>query len=253
MMNWPLFVLAMALTLVLLGAAASVLRYRLWSTAARTRRVVDASDLELPPPLPIQPIAADLVALGFRRLGEAGQPELAAQVGPAQIWYFVDKPGTSCAGVFSVGTRSQVVVYSWFDDRAVIVTAYPHGEHIDAPDFRFHTVSSSVVDAYRHHQEQIPDFAARYGPPSRLVEMQEVLRLDALYNRTFARRRQRPILLRELRVPFFQLYLIAVALALFAALQVFHLPLMPVLLGTALLVAPAVALFVVTRRRQRGH
>ncbi len=251
MPNWPLFVLAMALALVLLGVLATVVRYRLWIAEAQIWQVVDASDLELPPPPAVRVLVADLAALGFRRVGEGGRPDLAAQVGPAQIWYFADEDGTTCAGVFAAGPYPTVVLYSWFNDQAVIVTAHPQGEHIDEPDFRFHTVASSVTDAYQHHREQLPDFEDRYGAASRLDNMTEVLRLEALYNSSFARRRQKPILLRELHIPIFQLYLIAVALGLFVALQVLHLPLMPVLAVTGLLVVPAVALFVATRRRRQ--
>ncbi len=246
-----LFVLTIALAILLLGAARTLIQSRRLVRSAARWQVVDVSEMNITPPAILRPVITALTELGFRRLGEAGRLDLAPVVGPAQVWYFVDREGTSCAGVFSAQGEAVAVIYSWFGDKAVVVTGYPYGEFIEEADYRFHVVATSVADAYQHHREQIADFEMRYGAPRRMDSMAEVLRLDALYNTRFVERRQRPAVRREMTTLAFQFYLIVIVLGMVAALEIFDLPPLGVLGGAVLLALPATILYLRSRRRVR--
>lgn len=247
-----LFVLTIALVILLLGAAGTLIQSRRLARSAARWRVVDVSDMNIPPPAILRPVIVALTEMGFRRLGEAGRADLAPVLGPAQVWYFVDHEGTTCAGVFSARGEAAAVIYSWFGDEAVVVTGYPYGEFIEEADYRFHIVTTSVADAYQHHREQVADFEMRYGVPRRMDSMAEVLRLDALYNARFVERRQRPAVRREMTTLAFQFYLVVIVLGMAIALAVFDLPPLWVLGGAVLLALPAAILYLRSRRRMRG-
>jgi hypothetical protein len=250
MFSTPLILLLAALALIGASVLISIGRYRQIVATAPEIRPVDMSYLETPPPPAIRPVVDTLVRLGFRRVGEAGQASASALPPKTpQIWYFVDQAGTTCAGVFAVGVRTYAIIYSWFGQEAVIVTAFPLGETINKPNFRFHAVSTSVEDTYRHHLEQLPDFEMRYGPPTRLDNMAEILSLDAVYNREFVRRRFQPTMWRSLSTSIFQGYLVLVLTGALIALQVYHVSVWILLSGLAILMIPGAALFVWLRRR----
>jgi|YNPNPStandDraft_1061719.scaffolds.fasta_scaffold36506_3 hypothetical protein len=254
MFNTLFMILVVALALIILSVLYAVGSYvRVVSTAPQLRPV-DVSYLETPPLPALRPVVDRLIRLGFRRVGEAGQAASPSSPGMPQIWYFTDQEGTTCAGVFAVGARVHAVIYSWFGQEAVIVTAFPAGEMINEPNFRFHVVTTSIEDAYHHHLEQLPDFEMRYGPPTRLDHMAEILSLDAVYNAKFVRRRFRPTMWRNLSTPIFQAYLVFVLLGALVAMQEYHVPAGTLLAGLAVLMLPAAALFVWLRRKsgQRG-
>lgn len=244
-----LFVLIIALAVLLLGAATTIVQSRRFARSATRWKIVDVSELDIPPPPVLRPVVTALSEMGFRRLGEAGRADLAHLVGPAQVWYFVDREGTTCAGVFPVRDEAMAVIYTWFDDQAIVITGYPRGEFIEEADYRYHTVTTSVADAYQHHREQLPDFEMRYGAPRRLDNMAEVLRLEVLYNLRFVGRRQRPVVWREMTTLAFQFYLILIVLGMVVALRIFNLPPPWVLGGAVLLALPATILYLRARRR----
>ncbi|GEM_PF-2597174 len=244
MFNTLFMILVVALALIILSVLYAVGSYVRVVSAAPQLRPVDMSHLETPPPPALHPVADRLIRLGFRRVGEAGQAAPSSSPDMPQIWYFTDQEGTTCAGVFAVGARVHAVIYSWFGQEAVIVTAFPAGETINEPNFRFHVVSTGIEDAYRHHLEQLPDFKIRYGPPARLDHMAEILLLDAVYNAKFVRRRFRPAMWRNLSTPLFQAYLVFVLLGALVAMREYHVPAGTLLAGLAVLMLPAVALFV---------
>ncbi len=264
MSDWPVMILIMALVLVVFGAASMMLRSRAFVRSAAAWQVVDVSHLEAPPPSAAQPLIAALIRLGFHRLGEAGRANKAQTAGPVQVWYFVDERGTTCAGVFTyvrvvsnleVPTRElagAAVIYSWFGEEAVIVTGYGSGEHIEEPNFRFHVISTSLEEAYRHHLAQLPDFQMRYGAPVRFDSMAQVIHLDAVYNARFARRRMRPTMIRSLGTSLFQLYLIILLLGTVLALQTLPFDPWIVIAAAGVLTLPALVLMVRLRRRQGG-
>lgn len=249
MFNASFLILLVALALIVVGVLASVGRYWQIIATAPQIRPVDMSHLEAPPPPVLRPLVDALARLGFRRVGEAGQVSGPANPQMPQIWYFADQEGTTCAGVFAVGARAYAIIYSWFGQEAVIVTAFPAGETINESNFRFHAVSTSIEDAYRHHLEQLPDFQMRYGTPVKLDNMAEILSLDAVYNQKFARRRFRPTMWRGLSTSLFQGYLVLVLIGAVIAVRVYHVPTGTLLAGLALLLLPAVALFVWLRRK----
>lgn len=178
----------LALVLATLIMLLILVRRRVEAERANRIDATDMSHGHFPPPPAARPVIAELQRLGFRRIGEAAINPQAP--GPA-VWYLLDTPGTTCAGVFEVHNTGVAVIYSWFgDDDAVLVTGFPAGTTIDDPDFRFHTVDTSLEDAYRYHLGQLTEFGAAHGFPLKLNSMQEILRLDHIYNERFAPRRR---------------------------------------------------------------
>ncbi len=249
-MNVTIVILGVVLALILFDAALALLAYQKQICAAAAMQPEDVSELVVEPPEVLLPAAETLRRLGFQRVGEAGRPELAAVAGPAQVWYFADHHATTCAGLFTGQGRAVVVFYSWFAERAVIVTGYLTGETIESRDFRFHVVNSSIEDAYQHHQAQIPNFADHYGAPLRLDAMPLILHLDEVYNVRFAPRRLRPPLIRRLLTPLLQLALVAVLIGAILAIRFFDQPTGPVLAATVVLMVGMglIALLLRTRR-----
>lgn len=183
-------------------------------------RPQDASHLNIPPPAILQPVVSDLLGLGFTRVGEGGQKEYEAQAGPAQVFCFADRVGTTCAGIFAVRGQVYGTVYSWFSDQAVIVTGWRQGQKVDDPDFRYHVVMDSITAAYTYHLAQLPDFMMRYGNPVKLTTMSEILRLDAIYNTKFVIRRFLPNLRRHLiglAIRLYAFFLVGLSVYLLAA------------------------------------
>jgi hypothetical protein len=226
-----------------------VMANSLWFyTKAPKLQAADASFLNLPPPPAIQPIVAALNELGFKRLGETGDLIAVTHHHQVRIWLFIDPNATTCAAVFADGTQGHAIVYSWFGDEAVVVTAYPSGTSINDPDFRYHTISTSMGNAYRYHLEQVVEFKLRHGSPNRLNNMSEIIRLDTLYNAKFARRRLRPALLRGAGSPILILYMLLVLTSLLMAMYRLHLPSHIIMISMAVLILPVTIWLLRSRR-----
>lgn len=218
-------IMGVALGILLVGDLLLIvarLRWYYW-TVPRLRPI-DQSRLNISPVDGLKPIVAALGGQGFTRLGEAGLPQGARLSGPVQIWYFVDSTKTTFAVTF-ITDRAHAIIYSWFGSEAVVITAYPVGDHIEQPNYRYTTISTSVADAYRHHLAQTADFQIRYGDPMHFESMATVLELDRQYNQKFSRRRKgRSSLWHLVGTSVFQLYLISVVLGTVIIMQRFHPP-----------------------------
>jgi hypothetical protein len=165
-----------------------------------------------------------------------------------QIWYFADPDRTSIAGTF-ITDQPHAIIYSWFGQEAVIVTAYPVGDRIEEPNYRYHTVSTSLADAYRHHLAQMVDFKSHFGDPTVFESMATVLELDRQYNQKFSRRHRGMPLWHMAGTPIFQLYLMLVALGTVLTVQRYHPPALDVISMMGALIVLGGALYWIARQR----
>ena len=243
-----MFILGLALGILVLGDVLLILaRLRWYYWTVPRLRPVDQTHLKVSPPEGLKHIVDALAALGFTRLGEAGLPAKSRLSGPVQIWYFVDPERTTIVGTF-VTDRAHAVIYSWFARGAVIVTAYPVGDRLEKPNYSYHTVTTSLADAYRSHQARLADFKTRFGPPTIFQSMATVLELDA-YNQKFARRRGRSGLWRGTATSIFQVYLMLVALGTVIVMEDFHPPAIDVLSVMGALIVLGGGVFWIARQR----
>lgn len=224
MVHTVMVTMGVALGILLVGDLFLIIaRLRWYYWTVPRLRPIDQTRLNVSPSDGVKSIAEALGNQGFSRLGEAGLPAGARLSGPVQIWYFVDPDKTTIAGTF-VTDRAHAIIYSWFGRQAVVITAYPVGDRIDQPNYRYSTISTSVADAYRHHLAQLADFKARYGTPTRFENMAMVLDLDRQYNQKFSRKRGRSSLWHLVGTSIYQLYLIAVVLGTVIVMQTYHPP-----------------------------
>jgi hypothetical protein len=112
----------------------------------------------------------------------------------AITWLFLDENGTTCADVIEtddVDREPRLAFWTTFSDTAAVETRYPVGERIDTPDFRSHTISSDVQDAYQHHLRQVADFGTHHGAPIQIKNMDDCLQQDMIYHENHAQRESR--------------------------------------------------------------
>jgi hypothetical protein len=201
-----------SLSLLLLGLAAAMVAsqtlhaleiYR-GSTRRRSRNV---SGERRPVGPKAAPFVHELLALGFRRLGELelSLPDMGLlgafrrRLVKHTCWLLVDGPATSVAVVGEVGPICSFE--SWLEDGVVIQTLFPRGERIELPDYVSSQVRTSLREAYDHHRRQLD---ARLGPDSYAQLFQsggDYLRFDASFRERFARRSLRGPLIRRQLLP----------------------------------------------------
>lgn len=141
---------------------------------AKNRRAVDVSSTPAAPSGREREIIGFLLSMGFRRLGEAGVTFPDRQM--ARVWVLVNPEGTVQAEV-----RGGMASFSTvFQGDALVVTDYPSGEHIEAPTYQSHTITTGLDDAYQHHLQQVDKFTQKYGTPRQIQTMADYLHLDAL-------------------------------------------------------------------------
>lgn len=150
------------------------------------RRPVDISLLRTPPSPQIQPIVDTLAKLGFERLGETRTKLPFGE--PGITWLLTDPQTTVVAEVVESDPNAMLLFSTAYDDNAVVETAYPTGERIKTANFRSYPITTSAQDAYAYHREQVADFSAEHGAPSRIEHMASYLRCDAVYRLRYARR-----------------------------------------------------------------
>lgn len=174
---------------------------------AAKRRARDVSR-ERRPPLPqIQPLIADLVALGFERLGEAEiTVPSTTGVGPYTrrkdrhtTWVFVDSQDTTVVDVVPIGPLAAMA--TTLADGSVVETMYPRGEKIDDPDLWSSHVKTSLAAAYQAHRVAIDKRVAEHGQPREVHNIADYLRLDAHYRERFAHRVLRGPFIRNTLIP----------------------------------------------------
>lgn len=136
---------------------------------APRRSSMDVSHFNFSPPPRTQEIIHTLESLGFRRLGEAAVA--LPHRGLIHHWVLI-----SADGIVQAETILERVSFStFFGEKVVLVTDYPNGEHIEAPTYQSHTITTTIKDAFEYHLLQIAKFTAKYGYPHTISNMKDYL------------------------------------------------------------------------------
>lgn len=190
MLNSPIpSIILVLLLIVFVTSLVEVQRKMALYRRAPGIRAVDLSQADAQIAQPGDQMIEVLKGLGFRRVGEAGYP---TDQKP-RIWYLVDSPGTTVAGVFVIGGRAYTGIYSWYGDEACVVHSLrPGGEFFKQSDYLYRQVDTPVEPLYQQHLAALPEYTMRFGSPVKLDNMPEILRHDTIYNERFAQRKFRP-------------------------------------------------------------
>lgn len=129
------------------------------------RRPADVSRRNLAPPRNEKRSIATLEALGFHRLGEAEVPLPHVRTRP--YWILVNSDNS----IQAEAVRGRVSFSTFFDDKVLLVTDYPNGEHLQTPIYECRTITTSIKDALDYHKLQVDKFRARYGSPQSISDM----------------------------------------------------------------------------------
>ena len=198
--------------LIAVQVAAMISLYR----SSASRRPRNVSDERREPPAKVAPLIADLVTLGFERLGEleltlpgvTGVDPLLRRQRSHTIWVLIDRQDTTVADVGPVGPT--VNLNSTLADGSVVETTYPRGPQIDDTDLWSGHVSTSLADAYHAQRVALDRRVDTHGQPQEIHNIADCLRLDASYRERFAKR--------VLRRPLITTILIPTAVAIAAAI-----------------------------------
>ena len=231
----PLIVIASAGVVLL---AIGVPLWRMWRvySGASTRRPFDSSDAGIQPPERVVAMIAELMRLGFRRLGEAqldlpgmrsveltatGQPGVAgAAVNRHTVFVMVDADGTVIAETGEVPHAPILVsLNSAYSDGSVVETMYPRGESIHDADFHSGHNTESLDRAYSDQRTEMDRWRMRHGAPRAISTMADYLRADAEYRERFSRRKLRGPLIRRQLLPAAVVVVIVVAVAVSTLLR----------------------------------
>jgi hypothetical protein len=155
----------------------------LMSLGAKYRQPVDVSYQLIPPPSMAKGNIETLKALGFRRLGEA---QVKSPFNPPiTVWIFTHletKIQAEAAG-------KRVGFSTFFQEKTLLVTDYPNGEHIEIPNYQSHTIVTSVSHAYRYHLHQVDKFSRLFGEPHQIRNMTDYLHWETVARKNYATRK----------------------------------------------------------------
>lgn len=190
----PLFILGilllMASTWELLRSGQKILKigWKGWvnillTLGAKNRQPVDVSHLLIPPPAADQKNIEELKSLGFRRLGEA-QVESPFNP-PLTVWVFAHIENHIQAE--AAGRR--VGFSTYFQEKTLVVTDFPNGEHIEIPNYQSHTIVTNISDAFHYHLLQVDKFRQKYGPPHPIRTMGDYLHWEVVGRKNYAMRK----------------------------------------------------------------
>jgi hypothetical protein len=155
----------------------------LLTLGAKNRQPVDVSHLLIPPPAADQKNIEELKSLGFRRLGEA---EVKSPFRPPlHGWVFAHVENR----VQAEAAGRRVGFSTYFQEKTLLVTDYPNGEHIEDRNYQSHTIVTSLPDAYHYHLQQIEKFSQKYGPPHPIRTMTDYLRWEVVGRKNYAMRK----------------------------------------------------------------
>lgn len=155
----------------------------LMSLGAKYRKPVEVSHLLIPPPPATEPNIEALKALGFRRLGEA---QIKSPFNPpVPVWVFTHLE----TQIQAEAAWKRVAFSTYFQEKVLVVTDYPNGEHIEMPNYQSHTIVTNLDDAYRYHLLQIAKFSRKYGPPHPIRNMTDYLTWETVGRRNYATRK----------------------------------------------------------------
>ena len=146
----------------------------------RTRRMADAGPLEIPPPAPVALRIAEIMALGFTRIGERFLQLPATPI--RYEWVLGEASGeTYVSLVPSTIGGCLVSFYSSFEDSTWVQTNFPRGAVVQRPTFFATFVATSLQDAINLHRAEVARLVAEHGSPRQIRTMADTLRMDADY------------------------------------------------------------------------
>jgi len=153
------------------------------------RRPTDVSHLSPTPPPQAKKTIATLETLGFHRLGEAEVPLPHVRTGP--YWILVNSDNS----IQAEAVHGRVAFSTFFDDKVLVVTDYPNGEHLQTPTYESRTITTSIKDALDYHKLQVDKFRARYGSPQSISDMVDYVRWEVIGRVNYGRLKLRRLLL----------------------------------------------------------
>jgi len=172
--------LALAILLLLWFVPPAMRAWRVFA-GTRTRRLVDAGPLGVPPPAPVAAVLEQLHGLGFHRIGE--RTLVLPDGRRAFEWLWADDTGYTY--VASVPSRllsgALVACYTAFADWSWLQTNFPRGETIDRPDYVARAVTTSIGDAVAAHRAEAGRLIPIHGAPRPVRSMADSLQHDAEY------------------------------------------------------------------------
>lgn len=150
---------------------------------AKNRHPVDISHLATSPLSCDQNNIEALKVLGFRRLGEV---QINSPFRPPLTgWVFTHVENH----IQAEASGRRIGFSTYFQDKVLLVTDFPNGEHIETPTYQSHTIVTSVADAYRYHLQQIARFSQKYGPPHPIQTMTDYLHWETVGRKNYAMRK----------------------------------------------------------------
>jgi hypothetical protein len=156
------------------------------SFGAGKRRSEDISGQELPVPPELKHAVDALDKLGFSRLGEVQVKIPGGRSAESRIFISKDKR------VFAELTESRIVLFTTvFPDDGVVETGVPVGENFTTRNFRSHTITTDIEQAYNHQLQQIKGFRKPHGVPRKITTMPDYLAWDGMYRKKHVSRKMR--------------------------------------------------------------
>ena len=155
----------------------------LMSLGAKYRKPIDISHLLNPPPPITHKNIEALKLLGFRRLGEA---QIKSPFNPlVTVWVFTHLETQIQAEV----AWKRVAFSTYFQEKTLLVTDFPNGEHIEIPNYQSHTITTSIDHAYKYHIKQIVKFSQKHSQPHPIRNMADYLKWEAVGRKYYAARK----------------------------------------------------------------
>ena len=179
-----LAVIGLLLALALLSRFGPI-AWRSWQIYAgtRSRRLVDAGPLEIPPPDSVATRLQELGTLGFTRIGERSL--VLPGRGVRYEWNVGDETGSTYVSAVPTTIGAIIVFYSSFEDGTWVQTMFPRGETIRRPNFFASSVAQSLPAALEAHRKQVGELRAAHGRVRPVRTMADTLRMDADYRSRF--------------------------------------------------------------------
>jgi|GEM_PF-2776767 len=134
-------------------------------------------------------LAAEIVLLGFDRLGETNTPmhyDWFQAQSDNVTWIYKNPSGTICAEVVNMNME-MCQFTTVLADFAVVETMYGQGENIVKPKAKFYSALNmvSVKDALQAHIAQVKSLIPLHGKPVSINTMDRYLKFDVYYHQHY--------------------------------------------------------------------
>jgi hypothetical protein len=171
----------------------------------QTNYETDISEEQRPISPVLEQALRELLQLGFQRLGETAICNAAGKELGVE-WKLINADRHVIAGLVPVQMHWKGLLGGFetiYPDHAWLITMYPtespRHETINDSFFRQHHVNSSLEDAYKHHLQQVDDFARQHGEPLTFDTMADYLAMSPIFReRYITRSLRREVLFNQL-------------------------------------------------------